>query len=871
MIHARCLSVVFAAIALLGASGTAFSQTTITRWNFNGSSAGDAYRNPSTGSGTLTLLGGITASQVSGSGSSDGGSCLNTTNYPAQGTASGTAGVQFAVDTTGYTAIRVTFDERHSSTASRFTQFLVSADGGFSFSPASVVTTTLSGSFINARTFDLSSFTTINNTPQFVFKLVSIFDPAGLPPSVYAATMSGSTYATGGTIRYDAVTIAGMPIAPIPPSGTAAAPPVCLGNTTLITVTPISGQNPPSNSYTVSANLSAIGNSPNQQFFDDGTNGDAVAGDGVFSYAATVPLDSTPGLRTVQFSVTDDGNRTGTVSLGIPVGNCSINSSSNLVIREVYGGGGGGSSVYNADFVEIYNRSDATVSMDGLSLQYAPASGTAGFGSGSGIVLLAGNITAGQNMLVKMSPEGTVGAPLPRPDFIAPAAFAGMSATSGRVALCNATVPIGNDCADSTILDLVGYGAVTCFEGVAPAPLLDAATAAIRKQSGAQDSNQNFNDFEPGAPLPQNSGNSFPPVLASAAVAPATVCTGAISTITVQVTPGINPDGTSSTISSVTADLTALGGTATQALFDDGTNGDLIALDSVYSLAHTVAAGTLPAVYPINLIATDSAQLTGVATVSLAVGACQPANSSVVISQIYGGGGNAGAPLNADFVELHNRTDSGVQLAGYSIQYASANGSQGFGTADGLVVLGGCIGPGEFRLIRMSPVGTTGLDLPAVDFTAPAPFEGIGATGGRVALVSTLTPIESCTDVTILDLVGFGTATCFEGAGPAPATDNTTGVIRTLAGNADTNENFNDFEATTPDPRNATTIIRPCGTPSCPADFNNDGVLNADDLADFITGYFDTPAEPRTDFNGDGVINADDLADYITAYFNGCS
>ncbi len=56
----------------------------------------------------------------------------------------------------------------------------------------------------------------------------------------------------------------------------------------------------------------------------------------------------------------------------------------------------------------------------------------------------------------------------------------------------------------------------------------------------------------------------------------------------------------------------------------------------------------------------------------------------------------------------------------------------------------------------------------------------------------------------------------------------------------------------------------------CAADFNTDGVLNADDLADFITGYFNVPSDPATDFNGDGVINADDLGDFITAYFNGC-
>ncbi len=58
--------------------------------------------------------------------------------------------------------------------------------------------------------------------------------------------------------------------------------------------------------------------------------------------------------------------------------------------------------------------------------------------------------------------------------------------------------------------------------------------------------------------------------------------------------------------------------------------------------------------------------------------------------------------------------------------------------------------------------------------------------------------------------------------------------------------------------------------PSCPADYNLDGVLNADDIGDFITGYFNVPSDAATDFNADGVINADDLGDFITAYFNGC-
>jgi hypothetical protein len=54
----------------------------------------------------------------------------------------------------------------------------------------------------------------------------------------------------------------------------------------------------------------------------------------------------------------------------------------------------------------------------------------------------------------------------------------------------------------------------------------------------------------------------------------------------------------------------------------------------------------------------------------------------------------------------------------------------------------------------------------------------------------------------------------------------------------------------------------------CPADFNCDGFINSDDIADFVNAYF--AADPRADFNQDGFINSDDIADFINAYFAGC-
>jgi len=60
----------------------------------------------------------------------------------------------------------------------------------------------------------------------------------------------------------------------------------------------------------------------------------------------------------------------------------------------------------------------------------------------------------------------------------------------------------------------------------------------------------------------------------------------------------------------------------------------------------------------------------------------------------------------------------------------------------------------------------------------------------------------------------------------------------------------------------------PAPAPGDPADFNGDGEVNPDDLADYIGAFFAQPPDPRADFNGDGTIDPDDLADYIGAFFS---
>jgi len=64
--------------------------------------------------------------------------------------------------------------------------------------------------------------------------------------------------------------------------------------------------------------------------------------------------------------------------------------------------------------------------------------------------------------------------------------------------------------------------------------------------------------------------------------------------------------------------------------------------------------------------------------------------------------------------------------------------------------------------------------------------------------------------------------------------------------------------------------LPPAPPPPCPADFNSDGNLDPDDLADYIACFFDTPPCPAADLSGDGTIDPDDLSDYIGLFFVGC-
>jgi hypothetical protein len=173
--------------------------------------------------------------------------------------------------------------------------------------------------------------------------------------------------------------------------------------------------------------------------------------------------------------------------------------------------------------------------------------------------------------------------------------------------------------------------------------------------------------------------------------------------------------------------------------------------------------------------------------------------SQVVINEIYGGGGNAGATYRQDFIELYNNGAAAVDLSAWSVQYASAAGTTWQKTN-----LTGTIPAHGYYLIQeaLGAGGTT--NIPTPDATGTIAMSG---TGGKVALVNNQTALAGgCpTSAQIVDFAGFGAANCFEGTGPTPAPSNTNSVQRIFSSNTaqDTQNNNVDFATGLPSPVNA--------------------------------------------------------------------
>jgi DNA/RNA endonuclease G (NUC1) len=515
-------------------------------------------------------------------------------------------------------------------------------------------------------------------TASVVNKTLSVSVPNG--SNIYLAwnysVVSGTTTTNAQALAIDNISVLGLGGGSTNPSGVGTANPssVAASSSTLLTVTVTPGASPASTAHTVSANLTAIGGSASQQFFDTATNGDVTAGDKVFSFNATVANGTSGGNKSLPFTITETSplSRTGTGSISLGV-------------------------------------------------------------------------------LAATNPAGT------------------------------------------------------------------------------------------------------------GAANPNSVLPGEVSTLTVSVTPGTNP---SSTGLAVTADLLSIGGSAAQQFFDDGVNGgDAVAGNNVFTHTATVAQLTVAGAKSLPFSITDSQSRSGSGSISLTVQQPPPPVDHLVISQLYGGGGNSGATLTNDYIELYNPTGISFNLAGWSLQYASAAGTSWTNKQP----LGGTIAPGEYFLVALASGGANGAPLPAANITGDI---NMSATTGKVALVSNAVSLSgSCpngSDPDIVDFVGYGTsASCFEGGARAPAVSNTNALFRKVNGAQDTNQNGADFQTGAPNPRRTAPIVElgpwVAGTEPITDGFNApyDSTVTVDfsEPVDVVGNWFDITCSSSGQHNGATVVS----------------
>jgi hypothetical protein len=201
----------------------------------------------------------------------------------------------------------------------------------------------------------------------------------------------------------------------------------------------------------------------------------------------------------------------GLLALVVSALGLAASAQSKVVISQIYGGAGCGTvgcSSYKNDYIEIFNAGNVAQNLNGWSIQYAAAAGTAWQ------VTLLTNVTLqpGQYYLIAQGAGSNGVNNIPTPDASGTVA---MSATSAKIALVSSTTALSGACPTSpTIVDFVGYGgSATCNEGGANAPAPSTTTAAVRLANGCTDANNNSADFTATTPNPRNTSTATAPCM----------------------------------------------------------------------------------------------------------------------------------------------------------------------------------------------------------------------------------------------------------------------------------------------------------------------------------------------------------------------
>jgi uncharacterized protein len=416
-----------------------------------------------------------------------------------------------------------------------------------------------------------------------------------------------------------------------------------------------------------------------------------------------------------------------------------------IAISQVYGGASSGGAVYISDYVELFNRGSAPVSITGWSVQYASSTGTSW-----SVTNLSGSIPAGGYLLVKQG-DGPTGIALPTPDVFGSTQ---MSGTNGKIALVSDQTALTGACpTGASIVDLVGYGSANCSE-VAATAALSGSTAALRKANGCTDAGNNSTDFAVGTPNPRNSASPQSPCVSSTitlSINDVSVAEGnsgtAIASFTVLLSAPAPAGG-------VTFDIATADGTATTA------DNDYVAQSQI---TQTILAGATTYTFNVTINGDTTSEqnetffvnVTNVvgATVSDGQGQGTIQNDDIgvtPINQIQGAG--VGSPLLGQTITTRGIVTAAYPgFRGFYIQTPDANADTNAMTSEGIFVftnsttLDAQIAPGV-------DVQVTGVvsEFPAAPSTSGATqIAGTTASPLTLTFLSTGNPLPSPVTVSL--------------------------------------------------------------------------------------------------------------------------
>lgn len=641
--------------------------------------------------------------------------------------------IVISIDTTGHSSIRVRYNLRDIDGAADNAvqpvalQYRVGSTGSYTNVPAAFVADATTG----------PSLATLV-TP------VDVILPAAVDnqPLVQLRIITTDAVGSDEWVGIDDLRI-NEEVLPTPPTAVGAANPNILsrGSETTLTVTVTPGQNPTSTGISVTGDLTAIGGSATQTFFDDGVDPDVTAGDNVFSYRATIPFSVSSGMKSLPVSILDAQARTASTTIDLTVTAVAIETlpfSQNWTNTALISAPDNWTLVpaivgYRGDDLTTSTGTDPqTILADGSS---TPVNVLANQTNPNGTATGAVAEFELPNPTIALQGSGTADAP----HIVARLNTTGLGgirvsynlrdidgSTDNAVQAVALQYRIGNTGPFTNVPEAFVADATT---GPSTATLVTPVSVLLPEDAGNQadlqirwiTSNANGSDEWVGIDdiLVVEDNTPTDPTGIGAAD-PSTVPQGAATLLTVRTIRGRNPTSTGLT---VTAQIDG----SIVPLVDDGTQGDVTAGDGTFSFEYFVPAfaPTGPISLPVTVSDAQARTTTTSIDFTIIPPPPPPANT---IAEIQGSGSTS--PLDTQTVSVRGVV-TGLKFNGFFIQSEEGTDDGDPATSEGIFVFTSSAPPSTVKLNRL--VDVTGVvhefvpsadpvQRPVTEITAPTVF-----------------------------------------------------------------------------------------------------------------------------------------------------